>query len=55
MDKNFLHIDDLNETEFKEIIQNAKNVKSKFKNNEDFFPLANSIRNVFAKFVFRSI
>jgi len=50
MDKNFLHIDDLNKTEFEEIIQNAKNVKSKFKNNEEFLPLTNkTMAMIFAK------
>ena len=50
MDKNFLHVNDLNEAEFEEIIQNAKNIKAKFKNDEEFFPLSNkSMAMIFAK------
>ena len=50
MVKNFLHINDLNEVEFEEIMQNTKNVKSKFKNNEEFLPLANkTMAMIFAK------
>ena len=50
MDKNFLHVNDLSEAEFEEIIQNAKNIKAKFKNDEEFFPLSNkSMAMIFAK------
>ena len=50
MDKDFLHVNDLNKIEFEEIMQNAKTVKSKFKNNEPFAPLANkTMAMIFAK------
>jgi len=50
MDKDFLHVNDLNKIEFEEIMQNAKTVKSKFKNNEPFIPLANkTMAMIFAK------
>jgi len=50
MDKDFLHVNDLNKMEFEEIMQNAKTVKSKFKNNEPFAPLANkTMAMIFAK------
>ena len=50
MDKDFLHVNDLNKIEFEEIMQNAKTVKSKFKNNEPFSPLANkTMAMIFAK------
>ena len=50
MDKNFLHVNDLSKVEFEEIMQNAKNVKAKFKNNEKFRPLSNkSMAMIFAK------
>ena len=50
MNKDFLHVNDLNKTEFEEIIENAKTVKSKFKNNENYHPLTNkTMAMVFAK------
>ncbi len=50
MNKDFLHIDDLNKNQFEEIINGAKIIKSKFKNNEIFHPLANkTMAMVFAK------
>ena len=50
MDKDFLHVNDLNKMEFEEIMQNAKTVKSKFKNNEPFAPLSNkTMAMIFAK------
>ncbi len=50
MDKDFLHVNDLNKIEFEEIMQNAKTVKSKFKNNEPFAPLSNkTMAMIFAK------
>jgi len=50
MEKDFLHVNDLNKVEFEEIMQNAKIIKAKFKNNEEFFPLSNkSMAMIFAK------
>jgi len=50
MQKNFLHVSDLNKAEFEEIMQNAKSIKAKFKNNEIFSPLSNkSMAMIFAK------
>tara|TARA_Y100001970_G_scaffold32791_1_gene40665 strand:- start:1267 stop:2187 length:921 start_codon:yes stop_codon:yes gene_type:complete len=50
MNKDFLHIDDLNKNQFEEIINGAKIIKTKFKNNEIFHPLANkTMAMVFAK------
>ena len=50
MEKDFLHIDDLNKDQFEQIIAGAKIIKSKFKNNETFHPLSDkTMAMVFAK------
>jgi len=50
MKKDFLHIDDLNKNQFEQIIDGAKIIKSKFKNNETFHPLSDkTMAMVFAK------
>jgi len=50
MEKDFLHIDDLNKDQFEQIIDGAKIIKSKFKNNKTFHPLLDkTMAMVFAK------
>ena len=50
MKTSFLHVDDLNKMEFDSIIENAKIIKNKFKNNEDFLPLSNkTMAMIFSK------
>ena len=40
MNKDFLHVNDLNESEFNELIDIAHSVKKKFKDNIDYSPLS---------------
>ena len=50
MKTNFLHVNDLSKAEFDSIIESAKIIKNKFKNNEDFHPLSNkTMAMIFAK------
>ena len=50
MKKDFLHINDLSKDQFQQIIDGAKIIKSKFKNNENFHPLSDkTMAMVFAK------
>ena len=50
MNKNFLHINDLNAEEFHEIIEIAKWIKEKFKNEDNYSPLLNkTMAMIFAK------
>ena len=50
MKKDFLHINDLSKDQFQQIIDGAKIIKSKFKNNETFHPLSDkTMAMVFAK------
>ena len=50
MNKNFLHINDLNTEEFHEIIEIAKWIKAKFKNEDNYSPLLNkTMAMIFAK------
>ena len=50
MMKDFLHVNDLNKTEFEEIIQISHWIKKKFKINEKFSPLENkTMAMIFAK------
>ena len=50
MNKNFLHINDLNAEEFHEIIEIAKWIKAKFKNEDNYSPLLNkTMAMIFAK------
>ena len=50
MNKDFLHVNDLSELEFYEIINIAHNIKQKFKKNEDYSPLCRkTMAMIFAK------
>ena len=50
MNKDFLHVNDLSELEFYEIINIAHNIKQKFKKNEDYSPLSRkTMAMIFAK------
>ena len=50
MNNNFLHINDLSESEFNEIIEISHWIKNKFNNNDNFLPLAGkTMAMVFAK------
>ena len=50
MKANFLHVNDLSESNFKEIIQISHWIKKKFKNNDSFLPLTGkTMAMVFAK------
>ena len=50
MNKDFLHVNDLNESEFNELIDIAHSVKKKFKDNIDYSPLSRkTMAMIFAK------
>ena len=50
MNKDFLHVDDLNEADFYELIDIAHSIKKKFKDNADYSPLSRkTMAMIFAK------
>ena len=50
MNKNFLHVDDLNINQFKNLLEKAKWIKNKFKQNEIYHPFKNKTMSmIFAK------
>jgi len=50
MNKNFLHVDDLNISEFNDLLEKAKWIKNKFKQNEIYHPFKNKTMSmIFAK------
>ena len=50
MNKDFLHVNDLNESEFNELIDIAHSVKKKFKHNIEYLPLSRkTMAMIFAK------